>query len=99
MKPKYDAITIPEHRKYWPPTLSNFRGILLPVQDMRNRFSFELEKGARRKIRLFPSAWSTYASKHWAPRGSEHTRALGERIVIRKSHKRHPTCDLAFQAW
>ena len=30
---------------------------------------------------------------------SARTRALDAWKVLRKSHKRHPNCDLAFQAW
>ena len=52
--PGYWGITIPEKLR-WPPSLTNFRGPLLPGKDMCIRFSFELAKGpcGKHPISLF----------------------------------------------
>ena len=44
-KPKCDEITIPGKLKYWPPALTNLRGLLLHGQEACNYFSFELANG------------------------------------------------------
>ena len=79
--------------------MTNLRGMLLPGQDMRNHFSFELAKGARRKPPIAPFVMGGSMRNPGPPLESAHTRALDAWKVLQKSHKRHSNCDLAFQAW
>ena len=72
-KPKYEEITIRGGPKCKPPSPTNLLGARLRDRDMRNRFSFELAKGAR-NLRESPSSWANYVKSLGPPHGSAHTR-------------------------
>ena len=88
-KPKYEEITIPEKLKYWAPSLTNLRGMLLPGQDMCNRFSFELAKGACKKPPIAPFTLGGSMRNPGPPR-SRHTHAPPKRGRFSKN----PTRDI-----
>ena len=72
--------------------------MLLPGQDMRTHFSFELAKGARKKPPIILFAMGRIRKKPWVPQESAQTRALDTWMVPRNSHKRPSNFDLAVQA-
>ena len=74
-------------------------GLLLPGQDMCNRFSLELATGRCAKPPAIPFLLADLRKKPWAASQNSHIRALGDWAVLRKSHKRPSGAELSFQSW
>ena len=98
-EPKYAEITIPGKLKYWPRSITNIRGLILPGQDACNHCSFERAKGRCKTHPIAPFALAEFRKKPWMAAESSHTRALGLWETMNKNHKRHSELELGFQAW
>ena len=98
-QPKYEEITIPRILQYWPPSITNLRGLLLPGQDAFDRFSFDLAKGRCGKPPIILFATAELHKKPWMPDESFHSMALAAWKTMRKNHKRPSKLELGFQAW